>query len=89
MSVAAAQSQLTRGPTDPPPSRWPVSVEALDNGLGKQDALVGRLKAGPGTSIVRLWPSNSGPPSNEWPAPEGTTMMVVHARFLANAIHTA
>jgi chemotaxis protein methyltransferase CheR len=60
---------------------WKLSI--ADNGVGKPDGLFAQPKTGLGTGIVKALAQQLGAMVETLAGPEGTTVSVTHATFLA------
>ena len=62
-------------------TNWKLSV--ADNGVGKPDGVFAQPKTGLGTGIVKALAQQLGAKVETLASPEGTTVSVTHATFLA------
>jgi|SRR5665213_1502405 len=68
-------------------TNWKLSVS--DNGVGKPDGVFAQPKTGLGTGIVKALAQQLGAKVETLAGPEGTTVSVTHATFIAKMPHVA
>jgi two-component sensor histidine kinase len=68
-------------------TNWKLTV--TDNGVGKPDGIFAQPKTGLGTGIVKALAQQLGAKVETLAGPEGTTVSVTHATFLAKMLRVA
>ena len=68
-------------------TNWKLSV--ADNGVGQPDGVFAQPKTGLGTGIVKALAQQLGAKVETLAGPEGTTVSITHATFLAKMLRVA